>query len=51
MVGIFFLTAPSSRGEDVVENVGRFLQGLDDMAHMGAHEGVGIGLLWVDGRP
>ena len=45
MVGIFFLTAPSSRGQDVVEDVGRLFERLDDVAHMRPHEGVGIGLL------
>ena len=37
MVGILFLTTLSSRGQDVVEDVGRFFEGLDHMAHMRAH--------------
>ena len=36
MVGIFFLTTLSSRGQDVVEDVCGLFEGLDDVAHMGA---------------
>jgi hypothetical protein len=44
MVGIFLRKALSSRGQNVVEDVGRLFQGLDHMAHMRAHERIGVRL-------